>query len=155
MKRIIILLTILSCSTPKELTKVKFSYTLSTVKEQKKKTCYLNVPKGYELSVYKAGGESGVSHVYKYSDSSFIYISDMVNNYNAVQILEGGFSSKKTQYQLEVDSLKKELNLFGKDKNGFYWRELCVGNLMIGYSKVTETKKTLYDKTIETYKCSN
>jgi hypothetical protein len=103
--------------------------------------------------------------LYFYRDSSCVYITDNVTPYyNSQNIQMLGDSVSKFRFQ--HNSLIKELNNFwgreyykvwpdtlelsGKDSDSLYWKDIKIGDVSVGYLKVSAKKKKLYDKSLQT-----
>jgi hypothetical protein len=95
----------------------------------------------------------------------YIYITDNVTPYyNTQNIQTLGDSISKFRFQ--HNSLIKELNTFwrreyyrvwpdtlelsGKDSDSLYWKDIKIGDVSVGYLKVSEKKKKIFDKSLTT-----
>lgn len=118
------------------------------VKERNHKIT-LSIPKGFQY-VYITGGE-GRSNIdqYTYPDSSIIYLTDEKGgslNYSNIVKQEGSLG-KLLGFQAEKNDT---LTLCGQDSNCLFWKSKFLGNyLTIGYLKVPEREKHIYDDALE------
>lgn len=160
MKNILILLTALmmSCSANNDLVTIKYKPTEAYPKYT------LDVPKGYDLKILSVTVEN--EQRYTYNDSSVIYLTNFKNTPNYENIKEMGDSVFKYRFQNEamtkeinqllgkesVKVLPDTLELTGIDRNSLYWKDIKVGKISIGYQKVPEEKKELFDNVLKTLK---
>lgn len=152
LKFLIFILIFSSCSSEKEITKVYYTHISSTTSEQKGINYSIEIPKGFRLKVYKAGGEAGESREYRYLDSSVIYISDFGSSLNESNIEIGGYSSKKFDFSMKQNRLIGDsLILTGRTKSG-YWKEINIGAMAVGYLNVSDQKKEVFDEALKTLK---
>jgi hypothetical protein len=153
MKKYSIVILFLATSCMQDYSKIVFTHYLSDVNRQKKIKYSADIPKGFTLKTYKAGGESGIENQYKYSDSSLLYITDFGRSLNEQNIDSEGYASTKFKYIMKTVSLINDtLILSGKNKNGFYWKEILFGKIIIGYLNVSLEKKSSFDKALNTFK---
>jgi len=93
-----------------------------------KATIYL--PKGYTVEQIAAEGD--MEYLYKYSDSSFFYISSFQTPHSYKEIRKAnGFYEKENAFRS-----KKEFLLSGKDSSGLFWQDKTIKGLSIGFYKV-------------------
>ncbi len=160
MKNILILLTVLmmSCSANKDLVTIKYKPAEAYPEYT------LDVPKGYDLKILSVTVEN--EQRYTYNDSSVIYLTNFKNTPNYENIKEMGDSVFNYRFQNEamtkeinqllgkesVKVLPNTLELTGIDKNSLYWKDIKVGKISIGYQKVPEEKKELFDNVLKTLK---
>lgn len=103
----------------------------------------LKIPKGYHFS--HIGWES-ISDVYKYSDSSFIEVTDNVNGgVNRNNIKDAGLELKLLKARLGKDTI----TLSGVDKKGLLWKYNLSGFYGINYKYVKPERKAIFDKVID------
>jgi hypothetical protein len=133
---------IFGCSTMKEMQRVKFIY----YGDGKKNVLSINIPKGARLIKVTAGGE-GEEHRYLYSDSSVIYITSLSG---AATLNAPLISSSTVDYNKRFNA--DTASFTGIDKNGLYWKEVKRYHLFYGYVKVSDTKKELFDKALNSAK---
>ena len=102
----------------------------------------VKLPKGYS-SVKSL--QEGIFQVFKYRDSSIVYITD---------VNVGGLNYDNVEDAGKLDSLfyvKYERGILlqkGVDKNGRYWANYFYKEYNIGYKNVTDTRKEEFDKLI-------
>jgi hypothetical protein len=151
MKNYSIIILFLAISCMPNYSRTSFTHYLSDVNQQKKIKYSIDIPDGFILKTIKAGGEVGTENQYQYSDSSVFYISDFKSSMNEQNIRSEGYSSKKIEYAMEaVGSNYDTLILSGKNKNGFYWKEILIGKICVGYFNVTAEKKYSFEKALNT-----
>lgn len=150
----------MSCSTYKRFETViyqPFEYTIS---------CYIEIPKGYEIRIVRVTWE--YEYKYIYSDKSWIYISNFesaVNsNYKNLRALGDSIfeyrfqnieSAKATNKALGKDVYKiapDTMELSGIDSNNLYWKDIKIGELSIGYCGVSNRRKEIYDNALKSFR---
>lgn len=147
-KDILLVVLLFSCAESKEFTKVKYVHITSSTGEQIKVSYVLQIPKQYKLQIITASGEVGTEHQYWYPDSCLIYISDFANTENSNNIIRAGYTSKKLEYSMRQDFKNDTLNLSGKNEKGFYWKEITIGKLNLGYMNIPQENKEIFDKAL-------
>ncbi|HAF28302.1 MAG TPA: hypothetical protein DCG75_04560 [Bacteroidales bacterium] len=124
----------------------------------------MKIPSEFDLKRYEVTVEK--ENQYFYMDSSIIYISNFTNNPNYSNIKQLGDSIANYRFQDEelTKSINEQMNkevvkplpdslvLFGIDENNLFWKDIKIGKISIGYLKVSEDKKELFDKSLKTVK---
>tara|TARA_R110001592_G_C13116762_1_gene745462 strand:+ start:635 stop:1099 length:465 start_codon:yes stop_codon:yes gene_type:complete len=101
----------------------------------------MNIPKGYSKEIIENLDDLEVRYIYP--DSSVIYFSDhlksgsLTNNGNMINIASYPY-----------DHAFKDTVSYQGLSDGKYWREEKITNVVIGYSSVSENKKTEFDKAL-------
>jgi hypothetical protein len=127
----------------------------------------IEIPSNYVNYFFITGGEAESEYVYFYKDSSCIYITDNIIpfvNCNNIDRLGDSISN----FRFQNNELKEELNktlgkeifklwpdtleLFGKDENFLYWKDIKIGNISIGYGRVPKENKKTFDESLKTLK---
>jgi hypothetical protein len=142
----VILAIIFSCSAQKDFVKIKYQnnfLTNSKSKPFKKKVFVLKIPNKFAI-IKEDYNPEYKEVVYKYSDSSIIYITD--NN------LSGSSLNGSNKLSIGIEIISKKLNdtieLSGKQKDNKCWKESFFDEIVIGYLNVPENKKVEFDKAI-------
>ena len=152
-KYIVIVSSFLLSTCMHDYSKIVFTHYSSDLKKQQKIKYSAQIPKGFVLKTYKAGGEVGTENQYSYSDSSVIYISDFASSINEQNIRNEGYASKKFEYNMKKYSSNNDtLILSGKNQNELYWKEVIIGKICFGYIEVRLEKKNIFDKALNTIK---
>ena len=106
----------------------------------------LDVPKSGELKKINTG-DSFIEYRVQYKDSSVIYI------------LNDGLSGSRLNYENRYNNNIKAVNrksnydtltFGGTQKNGNYWKESFLGEIVIGYANAKPTKKEEFEKSLLT-----
>jgi hypothetical protein len=127
----------LSCTLNKKFKTIKYSV------DNVGHNFILKIPKGYRFS--HIGWES-ISDVYRYSDSSFIEVTDDENGgVNYDNIKAAGLESKLLKARLGKDTI----TFSGVDKKGLFWKYNLSGFYGINYKYVKPEKKAIFDKVID------
>ncbi len=160
MKNIMILLTVLltACTVNRGLVTVKHKPSETYLKYSMK------LPKGYDLRI--SGGDAEDEYQYIYSDASMIYLTTFMYTPNYNNIKKMGDSI--LNYRFQNEELSKDINrllgkefikilpdtleLSGIDKDSLYWKDVKIGEISIGYQKVPNEKKKLFDEALKTLK---
>ncbi len=102
----------------------------------------VKLPKGYAAA---QSLQQGIFQVFKYKDSSIVYITD-VNvgglNYNNIE------DTGKLDSLFYVKYKKGILLQKGVDKNGCYWANYFYKEYSVGYKNVPKMRKEEFDKLI-------
>jgi hypothetical protein len=130
----------------------------------------------YLIDIPKGGKVFWISpmmmHIYSYKDLSFIYISDDIYTLhpNDSNIMNLGDSVYKLRFQnrklyqeindllgYEIEKIRSDtFELSGQDDQSLYWKDIVIeDNLCIGYIGVSEENKSLFDKSINTFRKKN
>lgn len=118
--------------------------TYETQNGSEKKIIYcLRVPKGGKLLTVSGSHEKELE--VSYPDSSFIYITNDANggshlNYKNVSSLSKDVYTNKL--------LKDTLLLQGSQNDGRFWKEIKMGQIVVGYVNASPDKKEEYDKAL-------
>ena len=148
----------MSCTANRDLVSVKYKPTETYPKYS------MDVPKDYDLKILSVTVEN--EHRYNYGDSSVIYLTNFRNTPNYDNIKELGDSILNHRFQNEemtkeikqllgkesVKVLPDTLELSGVDKNSLHWKDMKIGKISIGYQKVPDEKKKLFDEALKTLK---
>ena len=124
----------------------------------------LDIPKRFSRDYWVRGG-SELEMIYLYKDSSCIYIGDMriaFTNYENIKTFGDSISYLRFQDNELYKQFNKEtggehirirpdtFELSGKDKDSLYWKDIKIKAISIGYAKVTEDRKEIFDKALTT-----
>ena len=102
------------------------------------------LPKGYTLERILAEGDT--EYLFKYSDSSFFYISSFATPHSYKEIRKiNAFYSKEKAFRS-----KQELMLSGKDSLGLFWRDRTIKGLSVGYYKVHASQLSVMEEAMKT-----
>lgn len=144
--KVVIFLSILSCTTSKKVVKVKYQSDFLTDNLNssfKKKTFWIKIPKDYEV-INEDYNPEYKEVIYKYLDSSIIYITD--NNLSGSSL--NAFNKKAIGVDIVSKKLNDSINYFGKQRDGKYWKEAFYGEIVVGYLNVSANMKQEFDKAI-------
>lgn len=118
--------------------------TASSEKPFEKRVYRMSIPKGYNLDKDDYNPEYK-EIVYNYDDSSRIYITDNAlggSSLNGDNKMAQGINSIKRK------SLNDSLYMKGMQKDGKYWKENILNDIVIGYLNVPKERKADFDKAI-------
>ena len=135
-------LLIVSCASVKDVTVLKF-----TGYDNVDKANYiykLNVPNGFKMTEVSGGGEWKEKRC-EYSDGSTLYIN---NERNLPTINYKNIESDNTSMQKSLTSSNDTLTVWGKDKNGNYWKNKKLKYINVGYLNIPPNKKEIFDKAL-------
>ena len=153
MKKFSLIILLLTASCTPNYHRIAYTQSLG-VRSKKEYFKYVAiVPKGYKLTILRAGAEAGTENQYLYHDSSIFYISDFGSSLNEENIRICGHAIEKGTYIWHHRySTKDTLTLNGKDQNGLFWKEIVIGQLNVGYINVNAKKKPSFDKALNSLK---
>lgn len=128
-----------------------------------------NYTNNYGHIVYSKNSDN--TWFYVYSDSSEVYINNAITftfpNYENIKRLNNDQSKLRLQNESFIISANEALEekqlpllplapyhfeLSGQDENGLYWKDIKYGNISIGYLRVQENKKEMFDNALESFK---
>ena len=149
-----ILFTILfSCGSSKRLinedySRIRFNEKVASGSTSKTQDYIFEVPKGGKLSKgsYDFTGDYHTEYRIMYPDSSILYIGNdnwSGSKLNVINRVEAGI--RGINKRNENDSLYFE----GVQKNGRYWKENFLGDIIVGYVNVKQEDKEKYDKSVQ------
>lgn len=109
----------------------------------------------YKNTVYViTGGEMEVEYQFRYSDNSLIYVSnDAVTgggNYDNIKTLNDSIYKIRfpnNRYQALLDTIELSGTL-----DSLYWKDIKLNRFSIGYRGVSEKRKDIYEKALQTFK---
>lgn len=136
MKRSLLIISLFfaACTINREFKFTKFGY------------YRIQVPKGY-LNHLVISGNHGEEHQFWYSDSTLFYFSNeteiTTHNYENISKKEET-KSIRAKAILENDTFYLE----GKDDKNLFWKEYFNGDITVGYMNVSNEKKEIFDKSI-------
>lgn len=137
----LIFIFLYSCKVNKPFKSVDFPLT-------KKSKLLIDIPKNYYFSHLCCGAEYE-SYVFRYSDSSMIYITDgPAAGENWDNIKNDSLDTKLLIANLDKDTLI----LSGIDKKGLYWKNSFYGTFGVGYKNVPKEKKEMFEKCVSGFK---
>ena len=126
------------------------------------------IPEDYIFAdtIFAGGGEYGTTLIYKYIDSSMVYITDnmYLPNYNNIQEKNDSLSSLRLQNKeltitinetLEDNKLSVLPDTFmieGLSKNSLYWKDFLINGVSCGYLNVSKDKKAIYDQVVNSFR---
>ena len=107
----------------------------------------VNVPKGYTRETVL--GDSEYEQKFIYSDSSVFYVSTFNNTSNYDDIRQ---SNQYGRWFDAIHSEEKALEAFyGRNKNSFFWKDIVLGNVIVGYTQADSIKSKKFDATISRF----
>lgn len=139
-----------SCSSQSLPTQVvKYTGNFPEDSKKLKRNYFIDVPKGGKLLKGDAliTGDYHTEYRLTYPDSSIIYITNNEwrgSSLNFVNLSEVGITGYTKEHLLDT------LDNSGKQRDGKYWREHVVGQVVVGYINVPPDKKSEYDKALAT-----
>ena len=146
---VILAIFIIGCASNQKLGKLKFIAPSTQTIDEKIK-CYVEVPGNYvdEARSNDVHNNLFVKSVI-YSDSSQFYIS---NN------LSGSVKNFHNRVDYNMPMVEREnildtLVLKGLDENGLYWKEVFIGEVVVGYLKANENRKGQFEYAINSLVC--
>ena len=150
---------------------VKNKYTTIDFESNKEHIKYkLDVPQGFIDYSYVRGGNEYWWYCL-YSDSSCVYITDMkstrINGWNIKMLGDSiyDFRFQDNDFKKAMNDLLAEYGLYeymnkqlwpdtlelsGKDEDSLYWKDIKIGEVSVGYAKVTRKNKKMFDKSLTT-----
>jgi hypothetical protein len=143
-----------------EFNSIEIEYDSFVVKSKYK----MDIPSNFfNHGVIRGGIET--EDIYFYKDSSCIYITDNVTphfNLQNIKTLGDSISNFRFQHNSLIEELNDflgreyykvwpdTLELSGKDGDSLYWKDIKIGDISVGYLKVSEKKKKIFDKSLRT-----
>lgn len=110
-------------------------------------TYRMKIPKGYKLIIVSF--DAVVQHEYWYPDSSVIYLTNELGlsniNYENIRKEKGEYVKRMIAFIYD-----DTITLSGKDSTGLYWKEIKLKSICVGYSRVAENKKNIFDFALKT-----
>ena len=101
------------------------------------------LPRGFTIK--RTAAEGNVEYSYYYSDSSVFYISSFPTPHSYLEIRKvNAFYDKRDAVRLQ-----KELVLSGKDSAGFYWKDITINRLSIGFYRVPASNLEAMEKAVK------
>src|SRR5690606_7507434 len=148
---LVIMFLVLGCRTSSNQNLKKVVYTsdfqvASSSKPFEKKTYILMIPKGFSVENEDFNPEYK-EVVYIYKNGTKVYITDNTMGGSALNgdnKLNGRISAIKRQ------SLQDSVYMGGQQKNGLYWKEYILNDVVIGYVNVPESRKFEFDQALLT-----
>ncbi len=142
-------LIISCCSTAnikgfKKVSYVSNFQTNSKSKPFEKRKFFLNVPKNFKILNEDFNPEFK-EVVYLYQNGAKIYLTD--NNLNGSPLNGDNKLNQGISY-VQRKNLNDSISMHGKQKDGNYWREDILNEVVIGYLNVPEDMKSDFDKAI-------
>lgn len=152
---LIIVLVNLKCSTRKEAyTKDHIILDFKDCDSREKQYHFIQIDITKDFKKDKMINDGFCEYRFTNKDKSIIYISSDIyrgsrlNYKNLYDIGIDGYYPRKTVLS---DTLKNQ----GKDSQNLYWLEYVLGDVVIGYTKVSEESKPKYDRIISSLKRIN
>jgi len=123
----------------------------------------------YEI-IEPGGGEPGKTIIYKYRDSSIIYISESgmnepnTPNYLNIINLQDSLSMLHLQHKKIILEINERIGsdklivrgdtsiVSGINNDSLFWKEYMIHEVSCGYMNVTKEKRRVYDKCLKTFK---
>ena len=102
----------------------------------------MDIPKGYKFE--GLAGSHELEKRFWYPDSSVIYITTFHNTINYNDIRKQGTYYDRFYALPTIDTLTLE----GVDSLGLLWKDKKLRHVTVGYSKVPENKKDIFEKII-------
>ncbi len=110
----------------------------------------MEMPKGFINHLILSG--HGKEYQYWYKDSLVLYFTDEANsatlNYKNIE-KQPEAKRKRFEAMMKKDTLLLE----GQDDKNLHWKEIFLGNVIVGYMNVPEDKKKLFDKSLNSIHC--
>jgi len=124
----------------------KFSFKTISSDYEKNSTYTVLLPKeGKKEKHYPHNDEIYTEFLVKYKDNSIFYISNdiwNISNVNARNLMDVGINGYSKKAILDTISYN------GIQKDGKFWKEITLGEIIIGFSNVPEERKFAFDKAI-------
>ena len=145
---IVLILALLhsSCVSQSVTKTLKYSGLFATDEEEVKKSFFMDVPKGGKLDNREVlTGDYHSEYRMVYEDSSILYITNdewRGSALNFQNLADVGINGYNKEHLLDT------LNNQGKQKDGNYWREVVLGEIVVGYVNVPPDKQELFNKAL-------
>ena len=131
--------TAFSCKSQYETVSVKINAAGEKVR--------LNVPKDYTRETVL--GDSEYEQRFLYPDSSILYVSTFNNTSNYDDIRQ---SNEYGRWFDAIHTEDKTIEIFyGRSENNFFWKDVVVGSVIVGYTEADSIKSKKFDATISRF----
>lgn len=147
MKYLILILFLFSCNiinkkvSNGDFKTLKLSFSKCVIGLDSYEKLKIDIPRNF---IKKRNKNEGMcEYSFKYNDSSIFYISNNVwfgSHYN----FENRHNINHLSYNRK--SLRDTIEILGIQKNGLYWKEKIMGDVMIGYINVPKSKQKIFDE---------
>jgi len=140
----LLILVFISCGSYQNLKKV--SYKANTFENPQESTSFdLFIPKNYKKEVKEF--DHSLENRFTYDDSSIIFLSN--DKWSASRINDKNRLDKETQGKiLHRNATTDSIYLSGQQKDGSYWKENILNDIVVGYLNVPKERKEEFDKAI-------
>ncbi len=141
---VLAMLTFISCGSYKGLKKV--SYKANTYENPQESTAFnLLIPKGYKKDVIEF--DHSLESRFTYDDESIIFLTN--DKWSASRINDKNRLDKEVQDKiLHRNATTDSIYLSGQQKDGRYWKENVLNDVVVGYLNVPKERKAEFDRAI-------
>ena len=142
----LLILIFISCGSYQDLKKV--SYKANTFENPQESTSFdLFIPKNYQKEVKEF--DHSLENRFIYDDSSIIFLSN--DKWSASRVNDKNRLDKEVQDKiLHRNATTDSIYLSGQQKDGRYWKENILNDIVVGYLNVSKERKEEFDKAIAT-----